>query len=55
MVPICGFEIYLQYLYIKYISNRLLMDKEKAPVTIVSAFIRNMNNREDYKIDKYID
>jgi hypothetical protein len=30
------------------------MSDEKAQVTIVSAFIRNMNNREDYKIDKYL-
>ena len=31
------------------------MSKEKPSVTIVSAFIRNMNNREDYKIDNYLD
>lgn len=31
------------------------MSEEKASVTIVSAFIRNMNNREDYKIDNYLD
>lgn len=30
------------------------MDKEKAPVTIVSAFIRNMNNRKDYNIGNYL-
>ena len=54
MAPICGFEIYLQYLYIKYITVTSYMSEEKAPVTIVSAFIRNMNNRNDYKLDDYL-